>query len=270
MDFTAAKKRSDARFLRMHKIIFFVLENATNARILSHDILKEDCPLSFLSLQHISKVYQTGEERVFALQDVSLSIQEGEFAAIVGSSGSGKSTMMNVMGCLDMPTQGEYYLNHERIFEMREAKLSAIRNRTIGFIFQGFHLIPTLTALENVELPLIYRGMEKKRRRRLAKEALERVGLEKRMLHFPSEMSGGQQQRTAIARAVAASPPLLLADEPTGNLDSRAGNEIMQILTGLHREGRTMALITHDPKIAKMADRIIEIQDGRIIRDCPS
>lgn len=226
--------------------------------------------MSFLSLQHISKVYQTGEERVFALQDVSLSIQQGEFAAIVGSSGSGKSTMMNVMGCLDLPTQGEYYLNHQRIFGMCEAKLSAIRNRTIGFIFQGFHLIPTLTALENVELPLIYRGMEKKRRRRLAKEALERVGLEKRMLHFPSEMSGGQQQRTAIARAVAAGPPLLLADEPTGNLDTRSGDEIMQILTGLHREGRTMALITHDPKIAKMADRIIEIRDGRIIRDCSS
>lgn len=223
--------------------------------------------MSFLSLAHISKVYQTGSERVYALDDVSFCIQKGEFVSIVGSSGSGKSTMMNVMGCLDLPTAGEYYLNDERIFALSEAQLSVIRNQTIGFIFQGFNLIPTLTALENVELPLVYRGIKKSTRQKLAKEALERVGLERRMFHLPSEMSGGQQQRTAVARAIAASPPLLLADEPTGNLDTYASRDVMHLLTALHREGKTIALITHDPDIAKMADRTIEIKDGKIVKD---
>ncbi|MBS5673484.1 MAG: ABC transporter ATP-binding protein, partial [Lachnospiraceae bacterium] len=192
------------------------------------------------------KIYNPGENEVRALDDVSLDIGQGEFVAIIGQSGSGKSTFMNMLGCLDVPTSGHYYLNGKDVSSLSDDELSEIRNQEIGFIFQGFNLIQNLTALENVELPLIYRNVPAAERRRLSEESLKRVGLEKRMDHKPTEMSGGQQQRVAIARALAAAPPLILADEPTGNLDSKSSREIMDILRKLHTEGRTVILITHD------------------------
>ena len=190
------------------------------------------------------KIYNPGENEVRALDDVSLDIGQGEFVAIIGQSGSGKSTFMNMLGCLDVPTSGHYYLNGKDVSSLSDDELSEIRNQEIGFIFQGFNLIQNLTALENVELPLIYRNVPAAERRRLSEESLKRVGLEKRMDHKPTEMSGGQQQRVAIARALAAAPPLILADEPTGNLDSKSSREIMDILRKLHTEGRTVILIT--------------------------
>ena len=202
----------------------------------------------------LCKVYNPGENEVRALDHVNLEIHKGEFVAIIGQSGSGKSTFMNMLGCLDVPTSGKYYL-------------SGIRNREIGFIFQGFNLIANLTALENVELPLIYRGIDRKTRRKLAVESLKKVGLEKRMDHKPNEMSGGQQQRVAIARAIAARPPVILADEPTGNLDSASSREIMEILKGMHRSGETLILITHDNGIAAQARRVVRIMDGKIESD---
>ena len=191
----------------------------------------------------------------------------GEFVAIIGQSGSGKSTLMNLLGCLDVCTSGEYAINGQDVSHLSDDDLSEIRNNEIGFIFQGFNLIPSLNALENVELPLIYRGIGREERRRLSVAALEKVGLSKRMDHRPAEMSGGQQQRVAIARAIAAAPPVILADEPTGNLDKRSGADVMEILRGLWREGRTVILITHDPKIAESANRVVTISDGRIIGD---
>lgn len=202
-----------------------------------------------------------------ALDHVSLKIQKGEFVAIIGHSGSGKSTLMNMLGCLDVPTSGRYYLNGKDVSNMTDDELSDIRNIEIGFIFQGFNLIPNLTAQENVELPLIYRGVPRKERSALATESLEIVGLSHRMDHKPSEMSGGQQQRVAIARAIAAKPPVILADEPTGNLDSRSTQEIMNVLKELHRSGRTVILITHDDEIAAQVKRVIRIKDGRIEAD---
>ena len=187
--------------------------------------------------------------------------------AIIGHSGSGKSTLMNMLGCLDVPTSGEYWLHGQDVSALSDDELSDIRNREIGFIFQGFNLIPNLTALENVELPLIYRGVSKSVREELSVEALKKVGLEHRMDHKPSEMSGGQQQRVAIARAIAQAPPVILADEPTGNLDSNSTKEIMDILKGLHKEGRTVILITHDNEIAAQAKRVIKIRDGKIESD---
>ena len=187
--------------------------------------------------------------------------------AIIGHSGSGKSTLMNMLGCLDIPTSGSYFLNGKDVSAMKDNQLSEIRNQEIGFIFQGFNLISNLTALENVELPLIYRGIGRGQRHKLAKDALIRVGLEKRMAHKPSEMSGGQQQRVAIARAIAAEPPVILADEPTGNLDSASTEEIMDILKGLHKQGRSVILITHDNEIADQAKRVVRILDGRIVED---
>lgn len=187
--------------------------------------------------------------------------------AIIGHSGSGKSTLMNMLGCLDVPTSGSYFLHGKDVSRMSDDELSDVRNREIGFIFQGFNLIANLTALENVELPLIYRGVGKKERRELAEAALEKVGLGQRMSHKPSEMSGGQQQRVAIARAIAQAPPVILADEPTGNLDSGSTKEIMSILKQLHREGRTVILITHDNDIAAQARRVIRIKDGKIEAD---
>ena len=187
--------------------------------------------------------------------------------AIIGHSGSGKSTLMNMLGCLDVPTSGEYWLHGQDVSALSDDALSDIRNREIGFIFQGFNLIPNLTALENVELPLIYRGVSKSVREELSVEALKKVGLEHRMDHKPSEMSGGQQQRVAIARAIAQAPPVILADEPTGNLDSNSTKEIMDILKGLHKEGRTVILITHDNEIAAQAKRVIKIRDGKIESD---
>lgn len=220
-----------------------------------------------IEMKDVYKIYKPGENEVRALDGVSLQIEKGEFAAIIGQSGSGKSTLMNIMGCLDAPTRGKYFLNGKDVSTLGDNRLSEIRNREIGFIFQGFNLIPSLDALENVELPLIYRGMDKDERHELAVKALRRVGLGSRLHHKPSEMSGGQQQRVAIARAIAASPPLILADEPTGNLDTKAGLEVMEILTGLNREGRTVVLITHDRNVAERANRTIRIKDGKIEQD---
>ena len=220
-----------------------------------------------VDVQDICKVYNPGENEVRALDHVSVQIQEKEFVAIIGQSGSGKSTLMNMLGCLDVPTSGTYMLHGQDVSHMSDDELSDIRNKEIGFIFQGFNLIQNLTALENVELPLIYRGVAKKDRIELAKKALKKVGLENRMDHKPAEMSGGQQQRVAIARAIAQAPPIILADEPTGNLDSGSSREIMQILKELHEEGRTVILITHDNDIAAQAKRVIKILDGRIASD---
>ena len=213
------------------------------------------------------KIYNPGENEVRALDHVNLQINRNEFVAIIGQSGSGKSTLMNMLGCLDIPTSGTYILNGQDVSNLSDNELSDIRNKEIGFIFQGFNLIAGLTALENVELPLIYRGVGRKERLELSKIALEKVGLKSRMDHKPSEMSGGQQQRVAIARAIAQAPPVILADEPTGNLDSGSTKEIMEILKGLHQEGRTVILITHDNEIAAKAKRIIRIMDGRIVAD---
>lgn len=223
--------------------------------------------MSLIKVRDIYKIYNPGENEVRALDGINLSIEHGEFIAIVGQSGSGKSTLMNMLGLLDIPTSGTYTLDGVDTANMTDDELSEIRNKKIGFIFQGFNLIPSLTAVENVELPLVYRGMKKEERNRLALEALERVGLSHRLDHLPKQMSGGQQQRVAIARAVAARPPIILADEPTGNLDSHSGVEVMKILHELHEEGRTVILITHDNDIANEAERIIRIQDGQIISD---
>ena len=218
-------------------------------------------------IQDISKIYNPGENEVRALDHISLTIQKGEFVAIIGQSGSGKSTLMNMIGCLDVPTEGTYILNGQNVSKLSDNELSDIRNQEIGFIFQGFNLIANLTAQENVELPLIYRGVPKKERHELSVAALKKVGLAHRMDHRPSEMSGGQQQRVAIARAIAQAPPVILADEPTGNLDSASSMEILDILKQLHAENRTVILITHDNDIAKQAKRVIRIKDGKIERD---
>lgn len=220
-----------------------------------------------VDVRDVYKIYNPGENEVHALDGISLTIDEGEFVAIVGQSGSGKSTLMNMLGLLDVPTSGEYYLNGNNTEGLTDDEQSEIRNKEIGFIFQGFNLIPSLTARENVELPLVYRGMSAEERKKLAVEALERVGMGHRINHRPAEMSGGQQQRVAIARAVAAKPPVILADEPTGNLDSHSGTEVMKILNELCDEGRTVILITHDNSIAESAGRVIRIQDGRKIED---
>ena len=223
--------------------------------------------MSLIEIRDIYKIYNPGENEVRALDGINLTVEHGEFLAIVGQSGSGKSTLMNMLGLLDIPTSGTYTLDGVDVKNMTDDELSEIRNKEIGFIFQGFNLIPSLTAVENVELPLVYRGMKKDERHKLALEALERVGLSHRLDHLPKQMSGGQQQRVAIARAVAARPPIILADEPTGNLDSHSGVEVMKILHELHEEGRTVILITHDNDIANEAQRVIRIQDGQIISD---
>ena len=220
-----------------------------------------------IELSGICKRYNTRGGTVNALDNIKLDIEKGSFTSVIGQSGSGKSTLMNILGCLDKADKGEYLLDGISVAGMSERKLSFIRNNMIGFIFQSFNLIPTLTAQENVELPLIYRGIRKSERKELSHRALDMVGLEKRRLHKPNELSGGQQQRVAIARAIAASPKLILADEPTGNLDSSSGNDIMAILSGLHKAGSTMILITHDNDIAAMAENCIKISDGRICYD---
>ena len=222
---------------------------------------------ALVEVKDMCKIYNPGENEVRALDHVNVSIDENEFVAIIGHSGSGKSTLMNMLGCLDIPTSGSYFLHGQDVSSLSDDELSDIRNREIGFIFQGFNLIPNLTAAENVELPLIYRGVGKKERRDLARKALCKVGLEHRMDHKPSQMSGGQQQRVAIARAIAQAPPVILADEPTGNLDSGSTKEIMGILKQLHEEGRTVILITHDNDIAAQARRVIRIKDGRVEAD---
>lgn len=223
--------------------------------------------MSLVEVKDLYKIYNPGENEVRALDGINLTVEKGEFLAIVGQSGSGKSTFMNMIGLLDIPTSGTYLLDGVDVSSMTDDELSEIRNKQIGFIFQGFNLISNLSAIENVELPLVYRGMKKEERHKLAIDALERVGLSHRLSHLPKQMSGGQQQRVAIARAVAARPPIILADEPTGNLDSHSGVEVMKILHELHREGRTIILITHDNEIAKEAQRVIRIQDGQIIAD---
>ena len=220
-----------------------------------------------ISVKNLKKTYFLGGEEVHALDDVSLSIKEHEFVAIIGQSGSGKSTFMNMLGRLDRPDSGEITLDGTDILKCKEKELSVIRNKKIGFIFQQFHLLPKLSALENVELPLIYQGMPTKKRREKAVKALKAVGLEKRMNHKPNQLSGGQQQRVAIARALVGEPSLILADEPTGNLDSRSGKEIMMLLHNLYEEGNTIVLITHDNNVAMEAPRQVQISDGKIIKD---
>ena len=221
-----------------------------------------------IELRDVYKIYGEGlESEVRALDGVSLTISRGEFAAVVGQSGSGKSTMMNVLGCLDIPTRGDYFLDGTDVRELTDKELSRIRNREIGFIFQQYNLIQSLTVLENVELPLIYQGVDADDRREMALEALGRVGLADRVKHKPTEMSGGQQQRVAIARAIATHPPIIMADEPTGALDSRTGREVLAFLQQLNREGTTVILITHDNGIAATARRIVRLQDGKIVED---
>ena len=221
--------------------------------------------MSLLKLCNVSKIYNQGENRIFALDNVSMEIENGEFTAIVGKSGSGKSTLLNILGCLDTPDRGEYYLNGRSVEHLSENELSRIRNSTIGFVFQSFNLIPTLTAFENVELPLKYRGISKNERKCLALSALEEVGLSERARHNPCQLSGGQQQRVAIARAIASQPPLILADEPTGNLDTKSENDVIRILKRLNQSGRTVVVITHGKKLARVADRRITISDGKIV-----
>lgn len=223
--------------------------------------------MSLIDVRNVYKIYNPGENEVRALDGISLTIEKGEFVAIIGQSGSGKSTLMNMLGLLDTCTSGEYYMDGIDVSNMTDDELSEIRNKKIGFIFQGFNLISSLTAKGNVELPLVYRGMKRADREKLSTQALEMVGLEKRMNHRPSQMSGGQQQRVAIARAIAARPPIILADEPTGNLDSHSGRDVMKIIHKLHEEGRTIILITHDNGIAEEAQRVVRIQDGKIIED---
>ncbi|MDR2531673.1 MAG: ABC transporter ATP-binding protein [Oscillospiraceae bacterium] len=218
-----------------------------------------------IKIREICKKYRMGEGIIAALDDVNLDIGGGEFVSITGASGSGKTTLMNILGCLDSPSEGSYILDGEDVSRMSKRRLARVRNLKIGFVFQGFNLIPTLTARENVLLPLIYRKTPARLREKLADEALQIVGLSERAGHRPSQLSGGQQQRVAIARAIAAKPPLILADEPCGSLDSRTGRDIMRTLRGLNEAGRTVVLITHDERAAKTADKIIRISDGRIV-----
>jgi len=220
-----------------------------------------------ISIENIEKVYQVGTEKVRALQGVSLNIKENEYLAIMGPSGSGKSTLMNILGCLDTPSSGVYRFVDELVSEMNDDQLAEIRNREIGFVFQTFNLLPRATALHNVELPMIYNGTPAAKRRKIAQEALDRVGLSDRVTHRPNELSGGQRQRVAIARALVNNPRIILADEPTGNLDTRTGEEIMEIFENLHDQGNTIILVTHEEYIAEHTNRIIRLRDGKIERD---
>jgi putative ABC transport system ATP-binding protein len=217
-----------------------------------------------IAFDRVSRIYSMGRLDVPALDDVSLAIHPGEFVAIVGPSGSGKSTMMNILGCLDRPTHGSYRLDGTPVAELDDDGLAALRSRTIGFVFQSYNLLPRTTALDNVATPLLYQGVGRSERVRRARAALERLGLGDRTDHEPTELSGGQQQRVAVARAIVTEPALILADEPTGNLDSHAGAEVIGLLRELHQAGRTIVLITHDPEVARSADRQIHLLDGRI------
>ncbi|MEO5729765.1 MAG: ABC transporter ATP-binding protein [Byssovorax sp.] len=225
--------------------------------------------MALIDLDHIGKTYDLGLSKVAALHDIHFAIEPGEFVAIIGQSGSGKSTLMNILGCLDVPTTGRYRLAGRDVSELSDDELADVRNQEIGFIFQSFQLLPRASALENVELPLIYRGIPRKERRDRAVDALERVQLASRMTHKPTELSGGQRQRVAIARALVTEPSLLLADEPTGNLDSRTGEEIVGLFLELHRKGNTIVLVTHEPKLAARCPRAVRIVDGLVIADGP-
>jgi putative ABC transport system ATP-binding protein len=225
--------------------------------------------MALIELDHIVKTYDLGLSKVPALRDIHLSLERGEFVAVVGQSGSGKSTLMNILGCLDVPTAGRYRLSGRDVSELSDDELADVRNLEIGFVFQSFQLLPRASALENVELPLIYRGVPKKERRSRAKDALELVGLGDRMTHKPAELSGGQRQRVAIARALVTQPSLLLADEPTGNLDSRTGEEIVRLFHDLHGRGNTIVLVTHEPKLAARCPRAVRLVDGLVIADGP-
>ena len=219
---------------------------------------------ALIEMRNIRKEYTVGDQRVHALDGVDFTVWQGETVAILGPSGSGKSTLMNLLGCLDIPDTGEYRLAGKAVERMNEGQLSRIRGETVGFVFQGFHLLPGLTALENVELPLIYRGVAERIRRQIARDCLKQVGLTDRMDHRPAQLSGGQQQRVAIARAIAGKPPVLLADEPTGNLDTASGKEIMALLRELGQRGHTVIIITHDPAIGAACPRRVIMRDGRL------
>ncbi|PZM66292.1 ABC transporter ATP-binding protein [Paenibacillus dendritiformis] len=217
-----------------------------------------------IHIENMSKAYRMGGEEMLSLNEVSLTVYAGEMMAIIGPSGSGKSTLMNMMGCLDTPTSGTYWLDGQEVSKLSGNQLADIRNRKIGFIFQSFYLLPALTAMENVELPLIYRGMPAKKRHELAVQALTQVGLESKLDFLPRQLSGGQQQRVAIARALVGEPPVILADEPTGALDTKTGLEVLAIMKDLNRKGHTIVLITHDQDVAEEAGSVVRIQDGRI------
>lgn len=223
--------------------------------------------MAIISMKQIRKVYDTGKVKVEALKGIDLAIDEGELVAIVGPSGSGKSTLMNLLGCLDTPSSGEYQLAGENVAGVTRDQLAEIRNRRVGFVFQNFNLLPHITSLENVELPMLFGGMKPSERRARASELLDRVGLGERGEHKPTELSGGQMQRVAIARALAMNPDIVLADEPTGNLDTTSGSDIMSLFTDLWKQGRTVVIITHDPALAKRASRVVEVRDGVIISD---
>lgn len=225
---------------------------------------------TMIEMEQVRKEYQSGEQAVKALDGISLSIAENDYVAIMGPSGSGKSTLMNIIGCLDTPTGGTYFLDGERVDSLSDESLSRIRGRKIGFVFQSFHLLPRLTALENVALPLVYAGVPRARREERAREALARVGLSHRMTHLPGSMSGGQRQRVAVARALIAHPSIILADEPTGNLDTATSEEIMQLFGEIHASGNTVILVTHEEDIARYAHRIVRLRDGRIESDTGS
>ncbi len=221
--------------------------------------------MSLLSLDHVSRTYDMGHVQVHALNDVSMAIEEGEFVAILGPSGSGKSTMMSILGCLDRPSAGEYRLAGTPVGTLSDDRLAAIRSRTIGFVFQSYNLLPRTSALDNVATPLLYQGVPRKERVRRATAALERLGLGARLRHEPTEMSGGEQQRVAVARAIVTDPAVVLADEPTGNLDTKAGTDVLGVLQGLHADGRTVVLITHDASVASAAARAVHLRDGRLV-----